>query len=514
MSIVDPDFDMAALDRPPQQFRDIATQQGQIWWLAKFIVAINNVFDDVSATITTLPEGSSPTVDVTFDNDQASFDFKIPVITGEPGQAGTPGADGVGIDDITFNSDYTMTITTTDGETYTSESLRGATGATGATGPAGATGATGATGNGISNIVFNSDYTMTITTTDGNTWTSGSLRGPQGEQGPAGSGGGGVHFATDTNSSSTASRSLTFNENNYSPTDGDIWAIALTSGISATTDYPVFVVNNTSYKLFSMNNRIRHFPVKDASHLFVAVDVTNKNVYPIGIKNNIVPFDYSNTYFAKCSTASNVQNKTLGATGQPLPVAPYYCMFAVCFVNGNTSPTIRFSHLNTGFSDVYYKGVAVSATNPLYLDPNDILILTYTLQSHWEVVSVLHGDAIIDPFDWSTVDITPETGIDLAPVMTGQKGHVAYTQIDVLNQTGNAWAPGVGRSCKLGSIDGFETLTGTAYSAEVDANFILSFPLNNETNTSRDIRVTHCMDNLAISDNEMICTIELWGIPA
>ena len=47
----------------------------------------------------------------------------------------------------------------------------------------GADGADGTDGVGISSIVFNSDYTMTITTTDGQTYTSGNLRGPQGAAG-------------------------------------------------------------------------------------------------------------------------------------------------------------------------------------------------------------------------------------------------------------------------------------------------------------------------------------------
>ena len=59
---------------------------------------------------------------------------------------GVRGADGVGIDNIVFNADYTMTITLTDGTTYTSPSLRGETGATGATGPQGIQGPQGPQG--------------------------------------------------------------------------------------------------------------------------------------------------------------------------------------------------------------------------------------------------------------------------------------------------------------------------------------------------------------------------------
>lgn len=92
---------------------------------------------------------------------------------------------------------------------------QGPAGATGATGPAGATGATGpqgpagangADGNGIASIVLNNDYTLTITYTDGTSTTTGSIRGPQGEQGPAGSGasltaGDGIDITNDVISS-------------------------------------------------------------------------------------------------------------------------------------------------------------------------------------------------------------------------------------------------------------------------------------------------------------------------
>lgn len=63
---------------------------------------------------------------------------------------------------------------------------RGDTGATGAQGERGATGATGDTGAagvGIANIVLNSNYTLTITLTDGTSYTTTSIRGAQGEQG-------------------------------------------------------------------------------------------------------------------------------------------------------------------------------------------------------------------------------------------------------------------------------------------------------------------------------------------
>lgn len=99
---------------------------------------------------------------------------------GDPGDPGEPGSDGVGISSIVFNADDTLTITLTNGNTYTSGSLRGA---------AGAAGQAGADGVGITSVVFNNDDTLTITLSNGNTYTSGSLRGPAGPAGPAGAAG-------------------------------------------------------------------------------------------------------------------------------------------------------------------------------------------------------------------------------------------------------------------------------------------------------------------------------------
>lgn len=121
--------------------------------------------------------------------------------------------DGRGIASVELNDDYTLTITFTDNTSETYGPIRGAqgekgdtgdtgatgapgaTGATGAQGPRGLTGAqgpqgpkgeTGATGNGISSVVFNDDYTMSIWFTDGNVFTTPPIRGAQGPHGAQG----------------------------------------------------------------------------------------------------------------------------------------------------------------------------------------------------------------------------------------------------------------------------------------------------------------------------------------
>lgn len=114
---------------------------------------------------------------------------------GIQGIQGEQGETGNGIASTVLNDDYTLTIKFTDGTSYTTPSIRGAIGATGESGPrglqglAGDTGAqgppgeTGATGNGISSTVLNSDYTLTIDFTNGTSYTTPSIRGATGAQG-------------------------------------------------------------------------------------------------------------------------------------------------------------------------------------------------------------------------------------------------------------------------------------------------------------------------------------------
>lgn len=78
---------------------------------------------------------------------------------------------GNGIDTVEFNDDYTLTITFTDGSTYTTPAIRGAK---------------GDSGTGIASTVLNDDYTLTITFTDGTSYTTPSIRGIQGQRGEGG----------------------------------------------------------------------------------------------------------------------------------------------------------------------------------------------------------------------------------------------------------------------------------------------------------------------------------------
>ena len=88
--------------------------------------AWENFVNNLSASVV---EGSEPDVTLTWTDDSVNFEFTM--------VPGVPGEQGVGITSISFNSDYTMTITLSNGQTYTSMSLKGETGPQGPQGETG-----------------------------------------------------------------------------------------------------------------------------------------------------------------------------------------------------------------------------------------------------------------------------------------------------------------------------------------------------------------------------------------
>ena len=130
--------------------------------------------------------------------------------TGTTGAQGIQGLTGNGIASTTDNGNGTFTLLYTDGSSFTTANLTGPTGATGAQGPIGNTGATGpqgiqgltgatgttgaqgiqgVTGNGIASTTDNGDGTFTLLYTDGSSFTTANLTGPQGNPGNNGANG-------------------------------------------------------------------------------------------------------------------------------------------------------------------------------------------------------------------------------------------------------------------------------------------------------------------------------------
>lgn len=113
--------------------------------------------EGLAVNVTTLEEGAS-----------ATASYSNGVIT-----LGIPrGNTGNGIASAVLNADYTLTLTFTDGNSYTTPSIRGEVGAKG---DKGNKGDKGDTGNGIASIVKTATAglvdTYTITYTDGNTFS-------------------------------------------------------------------------------------------------------------------------------------------------------------------------------------------------------------------------------------------------------------------------------------------------------------------------------------------------------
>lgn len=87
------------------------------------------------------------------------------------GAQGIKGETGTGISSVVLNDNYTLTINYTDGRSVTTTSIRGDT---------------GATGKGISDIRINDDNSVTILLDDGSEYTTEPVLGPRGETGPQG----------------------------------------------------------------------------------------------------------------------------------------------------------------------------------------------------------------------------------------------------------------------------------------------------------------------------------------
>lgn len=111
---------------------------------------------------------------------------------GAPGSQGPAGADGVGIVSTIDNGNGTFTINYSDGSSFTTSNLtgpQGVQGQQGIQGPAGNDGApgvqgpAGVNGVGIVSTINNGNGTYTFNYSDGTSFTTGNLTGPQGAQG-------------------------------------------------------------------------------------------------------------------------------------------------------------------------------------------------------------------------------------------------------------------------------------------------------------------------------------------
>ena len=144
------------------------------------IAALNAAVDDAEAAIEHYPKIEDG---VWYVWDVSSGEWISTEVPAQ-GQQGETGATGNGIASALLNADYTLTLTFTNGTTYTTPSIRGAQGAQGQDG------APGADGYSPTASVSKSGNTATITITDKDGTTTAQVSdGATGQTGPAGADG-------------------------------------------------------------------------------------------------------------------------------------------------------------------------------------------------------------------------------------------------------------------------------------------------------------------------------------
>ena len=94
------------------------------WFLAEF-KKLQDEWDNFGYTVTaTAVVGTVPSVEVTGDL-LSGLNFKFTLVKGETGDTGPQGETGNGISAVSINSNYQMTFTFTDGTSFTTPSLKG-----------------------------------------------------------------------------------------------------------------------------------------------------------------------------------------------------------------------------------------------------------------------------------------------------------------------------------------------------------------------------------------------------
>ena len=271
---------------------------------------------------------------------------------GPAGQQGPSGQNGVGISSTVDNGNGTITFHYTDGSTFTTsdltgpQGLQGATGLQGQPGIQGPQGPMGQDGVGISSIINNSDGTLTFQYTNGNTFTTPNLTGPQGPQGATGAQGpagpqglqgppganyspgagisinGGVISNTgdSDNSASNELQQLQLSGNTLSLTNGN--SVTLPTGTTYQAGNGISingnVINNTGD--MSNNNEIQNLSV-NGSQLSISggntVNLPSGSNYQAGNGISIS----GNTISAADNSASN-EIQQLSLNGNTLSLSP------------------------------------------------------------------------------------------------------------------------------------------------------------------------------------------------
>lgn len=169
---------------------------------ALYIYASDGIFTDITpkqgepgqsalsvnvGTTTTGAAGTNASVVNSGDNRDIVLDFTIP--RGAQGPQGPAGASAVTVNvgsTTTGAAGTNASVTNSGTDQNVVLDFTIPQGAKGEDGEQGEQGPAGEAGNGIASIILNQDYTLTIVYTNGQSYTTASIRGPEGPAGPSG----------------------------------------------------------------------------------------------------------------------------------------------------------------------------------------------------------------------------------------------------------------------------------------------------------------------------------------
>lgn len=228
----------------------------------------------------------------------------------------------------------------------------------------GATGDKGDPGAGITNIEDNGDGTLTITYADGESVTTGSLEGPQGETGPQGPDGNGI-----------ASISLTSGD--HSPGSTDTYTITYTDG-----DTDTFTVYNGDDGADGADGQNGADGADGADGVGISsIDLTSGDHSPGTTDTYTITYTDSDTDTFTVYNGADGEDGEDGQDGNGIASVTLTSgdhspgttdTYTITFTNGTTATFGVYNGLNgTGFSfEVVQTLPSTGAANTIYLVPN------------------------------------------------------------------------------------------------------------------------------------------------
>lgn len=289
-------------------------------------------------------------------------------LTGPQGVQGIQGERGIGIASIEKTGTsglvdtYTITYDDEDTETFTVTN--------------GHDGAQGDTGNGISSAVLNDDYTLTLNFTNGQSYTTGSIRGEQGTQGiqgQTGATGNGIASITKTASVGLVDTyTITF-------TDGTTMTYDVTNGANGSGSVADVWVDNVSV----LDGDTAKIDLTGKANVSDLATVATSGDYDDLLDKPTIPALGKTIPYGECSTATSTVAKTVTIAGvteltQGLTIAVKFSE-----ANSATNPTLQVNSLTPKYIKKYGT-TAPGTSSAMSWYGGSVLIMVYD-GTYWQI---------------------------------------------------------------------------------------------------------------------------------